>query len=253
MVTFTIYFILFLKFYFIFYPIGFDHDFPSVITIVFISYITTIFTSFSSPHSSQLLPFPLKFMTSFSLVIIITIAYSHTTYWIHVILLLCICAWCWVLGIWWCQGPCPWRKFILPLLIAIIVCFSPIGGWTLSYFPPSILACQLMISFSCLFKATILLNFMGVALSYRRHYVTEDILALWLLQGFFFFCDDFGALGVGVVCVVNVSFGAVHRTITYSLHFYKFYISVIIPFCHKKMLFWWGARTTFICCIWVSV
>lgn len=41
--------------------------------------------------------------------------------------------------------------------------------------PPSMLACQLMISFLCLFKATILLNFMGVALSYIEDTMPQTI------------------------------------------------------------------------------
>lgn len=155
--------------------------FPLQSLLFFISYIAIIFTSFSSPHSSQLLPFPLKFMTSFSLVIIITIAHSHATYWIHVILLLCIYAWGWLLGIWWCQGPCPWRKLIFPSLNSNYRLFLSHWKLNLVILPPSMLACQFIYNFLCLFKANILLNFMGVALSYRRHYVTEDILALWLL------------------------------------------------------------------------
>lgn len=144
---------------------------------------------------------------------------------------------CLVLSTWdlMMSGTLSLEKIHSPTLNSNYCLFLSHWRLNLVILPPSILACQLMISFSCLFKATILLNFVGVALSYRRHYVTEDILALWLLRGFLFFCDDFGALGVGVVCVVNVSFGAGHPIITYSLHFY-IYISVIIPFCHKKML-----------------
>lgn len=41
--------------------------------------------------------------------------------------------------------------------------------------PPSMLACQLMISFLCLFKATILLNFMDVALSYTEDTMSQKI------------------------------------------------------------------------------